>query len=151
MGRTGNLFLLLLLSCLVFASFYNCRGILENHTDSGSVLILDEKIDSIGNHFIEGGKVLGFSIAVVQRGETIYNKGFGHVDTARTKPVTPDTRFLLASISKLVGTTLVMKLVEEGKLSLDDTLLELLPDFPNREMANGIKLHHLLSHTSGTA
>lgn len=112
---------------------------------------LVQKIDSIGNHFIEQGKVLGFSIAVLQKGDTLYNKAFGHADIGHTKPATTNTIFLMASISKLVGSTMIMKLVEEGKLNLDDTLLELLPDFPNKKQASKIKLRHLISHTSGLA
>lgn len=85
----------------------------------------------------------------MQGQDMIYNKGFGHTDTARTKPVTTHTRFLIASVSKLIGSTLVMKLVEEGKLSLDQTLLELLPDFPNPDQAKKITFRHMISHTSG--
>ena len=107
------------------------------------------KIDSIANSFIESGKVMGLSIAVLKKGETFYNKGFGYVDSAKAKPVQNDHIFLMASISKLIGATVVMKLVDERKLSLDQTLYELLPDYPNREQAEKITLRHLISHTSG--
>ncbi|WP_431121190.1 serine hydrolase domain-containing protein [Flagellimonas flava] len=107
------------------------------------------QLDSLGQSILEGGGVVGFSIAIMKGTDTVYNRGFGFTDTTRTQPVTNSTRFKLASISKLIGSTLVMKLVEEGKLSLDQTLLELLPDYPNPEQAKKITLAHMISHTSG--
>ena len=107
------------------------------------------KLDSIGQSFINTGQVVGISVAIMQDTSIIYNQGFGYTDPDRTNPVTNNTRFLLASVSKLIGSTLVMRLVEEGRLSLDQTLYELLPDFPNPEQAKRITVQHMLSHTSG--
>lgn len=112
---------------------------------------LSSRLDSIGQSFIDQGHLLGYSIAIMRGTDTLYNKGFGYTDLEKTKPVTNETRFLMASVSKLIGAALVMKLVDEGKLSLDQTLFELLPDFPNPEQAKRITLKHMLSHTSGLA
>ncbi len=106
-------------------------------------------LDSHGQTFIDNGKVIGFSVAIMQGVDTVYNKGFGFTSPAKTESITNQTRFKIASISKLMGATIVMKLVEEGKLSLDQTLFELLPDFPNPEQAKKITLRQMLSHTSG--
>ncbi len=111
--------------------------------------IIAVKIDSIAQSFLEGGKVNGISIAVLQNEEVLYNKTVGHADLAKTQPLSNQHYFLMASISKLVGATVVMKLVEEGKLSLEQTLSDLLPDFPRTDQAQKIKLSHMLSHTSG--
>ena len=110
---------------------------------------LQQKIDAIGQRYVDGGKVLGLSIAVLRENDTLYAGGFGFTDTARTRAVNNNTNFLLASISKLVGTAMVMKLAEEGKLSLEQSLYELLPDYPDVEQAKKLKLRHLVSHTSG--
>ena len=107
------------------------------------------KIDSIGNKFIEQGKVVGIAMAIMKDQDTLYNNSFGFVDSLRKIPTKNDDIFLMASISKLVGSTIVMKLVEEGILNLDDKLIDLLPDFPNSVQAKQIKLRHLLSMTSG--
>jgi CubicO group peptidase (beta-lactamase class C family) len=107
------------------------------------------RLDSIGKAFIEKGEIMGLSLAIMKSKDTLFNKGFGFKDIERTQPITNETRFLMASISKLIGATLVMKLVEEGKLSLNQTLGELLPDFPNQVQAQTITLRHMLSHTSG--
>lgn len=110
---------------------------------------LTSKLDSIGQSFINSGQILGLTVAIKQSTDTLYNKGFGYLDAEKTRPATNQTRFLMASVSKLIGSTIVMKLVDEGKISLDQTLFELLPDFPNSEQAKKITLRHMLSHTSG--
>ncbi|NAS12923.1 serine hydrolase domain-containing protein [Poritiphilus flavus] len=111
--------------------------------------LIVQKIDSIGNHFIEQGKVLGFSIAVLRKGDTLYNKAFGYIDSAKTKPATTRTIYKIASITKAHVASMVLKLQEEGKLSLEDTLHKWLPDYPNKDQAQKIKIRHLISHTSG--
>ncbi|WP_424963573.1 serine hydrolase domain-containing protein [Ekhidna sp.] len=107
------------------------------------------RLDSIGESFIKKNQVLGISVAIMQKSDTLYTKGFGYTDLEQTKPVTNQSRFLMASVSKLIGAVIVMKLVDEDKLSLNDTLINLLPDFPNKEQGQTITLRHLLSHTSG--
>ncbi len=121
----------------------------ENKIDYTVNKEIAEKINAIGQNYIDTGKVMGISIAVLKQGDTIFNKSFGFVDSTKTTQATNENIFLLASISKLIGATMTMKLVEEQKLSLDNTLYELLPDFPNTEQAKKIQLKHLLSHTSG--
>ncbi len=108
-----------------------------------------KKIDSIGQKYLDDGGVQGLTIAVAKKGIVLYNKGFGFFDSLKTQPVSNDNYFLMASISKLIGATMTMKLVEEGKLSLENSLYELLPDYPNEDHAKKIKLYHLLTHTSG--
>lgn len=110
---------------------------------------LVRKLDSIGQSFIDEGETGAISIAVMQGDSLLYNNAFGFADHAQKIPVTKDHYFLLASVSKLVGSAMTMKLVEEGKLSLDQSLAELLPDFPNIVQAGKITLRHLLTHTSG--
>ncbi|MEQ9465865.1 MAG: serine hydrolase domain-containing protein [Ekhidna sp.] len=106
-------------------------------------------LDSLGQSILKEGQVVGFSVAIMQGADTVYNQGFGFMDVEKTMPITKDTRFLMASVSKLIGSTLLMKLVEEEKLSLNKTLFELMPDFPNPEQAKKITLEHMISHTSG--
>ncbi len=139
--------LLYLVTIFVLQSCIDKQESLSN--DKNQNIILSKKIDSIGQHYIDEGKVMGISIAVIRMDDTLYNKGFGYTDSLRTKPVTNKNIFLMASISKLIGSTMVMKLVEEKLLDLDDSLYELLPDYPNAEQGQKITLRHLLSHSSG--
>lgn len=121
----------------------------EKEEANNSYILIEDRIDSIAQNFINGGQVMGLSIAVLSSSDTIYNKGFGFTDSSGKKPVTNQNIFRMASISKLIGSVVAMKLVDEGKLSLDQTLYELLPNFPNKEQSKKISLRHMLSHTSG--
>jgi CubicO group peptidase (beta-lactamase class C family) len=66
-------------------------------------------------------------------------------------PVTEDSIFQIGSISKVWTATVVMRLVEEGKLTLETPVVEILPEMRlvNDELTNGITIRHLLTHTSG--
>lgn len=130
-------------------AFANCRSNDISDGAKDELPALSQKIDSIAFKFLSQDKTVGFSIAILQNKDTLYNSAFGYTDTLRSQQTTPSTIFNLASISKLLGSIMVMKLVEEGKLSLDQSLVELLPDFPNTDQAKKIKLRHLISMTSG--
>lgn len=132
-------------------SFIACTEKKENAQASDLELEarIVEKIDSIGKSYLDKGGVMGITIAIAKEGKMLYNKGFGYIDSLKTQPVSNDNYFLMASISKLVGATVIMKLAEEGKLSLDSSIYHLLPDYPDAGQAKKIKLYHLLTHTSG--
>jgi CubicO group peptidase (beta-lactamase class C family) len=92
---------------------------------------------------------VGLSAAVVQRGEVIWSGGFGLADLERGLPVTAETMFRVASISKVFVGTAVMQLLESGKLQLEDEIGRHLgfevhnphhPEVP-------ITIKHLLTHT----
>ncbi len=73
----------------------------------------------------------------------------GFADVENKIPNGRKTRFHLASVGKMFTAVAIAQLVETGKLSYDDTVAKLLPDFPNREMAEKITVHQLLTHTAG--
>ena len=62
----------------------------------------------------------GASVAIAKDGKLVYARGFGYADTAAGIETQPYSKFRIASISKLVTAVAIMKLQEEGKLSLDD-------------------------------
>jgi D-alanyl-D-alanine carboxypeptidase len=70
----------------------------------------------------------------------------GYADREAARPMTPDTPYFLGSITKIYTAVTVLRLVEEGRLSIDDTLDRFLPTFPE---ASRIRVRHLLAHTSG--
>ena len=97
--------------------------------------------------------VPGLSVAVIHGGKLAWARGWGFRDTASCAPVTPDTAFQAASISKVATAMLALRLVEQGKIGLDrDINASLrswqLPADP-RLAPNGITLRQLLSHTAG--
>jgi len=91
------------------------------------------------------------AVVVVGRGDqTVYEKAFGFRATVPAEePMTLDTVFDLASLTKVVGTTTaVMTLVEEGRLRLNDTVASHVPGF-ERYGKGGITIRHLMTHVSG--
>ena len=85
---------------------------------------------------------------VADNGKVIYKKGFGLANMEWNIPNTPDTKFRLGSITKQFTATLVLQLVEQGKIKLDGKLIDYLPDYRN-DTGSKVTIHHLLSHTSG--
>lgn len=73
--------------------------------------------------------VPGASIAVVQDGEVVFLQGFGVKELGGTDPVTPDTQLMIGSVTKSMTSTLAATLVDEGWLTWDTPLVELLPAF----------------------
>lgn len=88
-------------------------------------------------------------VVMVRRGtEIVFGEGYGFANRAERLPNTLHTRFGMASGSKAFTAVAVCRLVEEGRLSFDSRLQEILPDdFPCFDP--GITVHHLLTHTSG--
>ena len=91
----------------------------------------------------------GAVLAVSMKGKILFHKAFGQADIFAGTPMTTETFFDLASLTKPLATTLaVMRLVEEGRVGLDQPVVELLPalDGSGKEK---ISVRHLLSHTAG--
>ena len=85
---------------------------------------------------------------VSENGKLIVESGVGLADFEWKIPNTPDTKFRLGSMTKQFTATLVLQLVEEGKLSIDSTLSSVLPYY-RRDSGAKVTIHHLLRHTSG--
>jgi CubicO group peptidase (beta-lactamase class C family) len=98
--------------------------------------------------FMREGRVPGFSVAVVKEGETIYAEGFGSRDSIRSLPATPDTLYGIGSCTKSFVAMAIMQLAEKGKVDLYESASRYVP-FKLGLEGKPIKLHHLLSHSSG--
>jgi len=98
--------------------------------------------------------VPGVSISVIKDFQIYWSKGYGQADVTTKSPVRSDTMFQAASISKPVTAFAVMRLVDAGKLSLDEDVNRYLKSWklPENEFTRGrpVTLRALLSHTSGT-
>ena len=91
------------------------------------------------------------AVVLIGRGEqTLYEKAFGFRATVPAEePMTLDTVFDLASLTKVVGTTsAMMTLIEEGRIRLNDTVATYIPGF-ERYGKGGITIRHLMTHVSG--
>jgi CubicO group peptidase (beta-lactamase class C family) len=88
------------------------------------------------------------SALVTENGKVIYKKGFGLANMEWNIPNEPDTKFRLGSITKQFTATLILQLVEQGKIKLDGRVSNYLPDY-RKDTGAKMTIHHLLSHTSG--
>jgi D-alanyl-D-alanine carboxypeptidase len=89
------------------------------------------------------------TVLVAKDGKPVYKTVNGMASKAYNIPNRIDTKLNLASIGKTFTAIAIMQLVEQGKLSLTDTVGRLLPDYPNKQVATKVTVHHLLTHTSG--
>jgi CubicO group peptidase (beta-lactamase class C family) len=92
------------------------------------------------------------ALAVVRDGNVVWAEGFGYADIERKVPVTSESIYRLASISKPITATVLMTLVDEGKLDLDKAANAYLPHAKLRAYvgsADAITLRRLANHTSG--
>lgn len=89
----------------------------------------------------------GLTVAVVRGRDTLVMKGYGQADVELGVAATPETVYRIGSVTKQFTAAAVMRLVEQGKLSLDDPITEYLPDFPTQ--GHTVTVRHLLDHTSG--
>src|SRR5687767_11093460 len=89
----------------------------------------------------------GASVLVLTAGEARIRASYGMADLEARVPVTPVTNFRLASVSKQFTAAGILLLSEDGKLRLDDRLMQWLPSLPSA--TRDVTLRHLLTHTSG--
>ncbi|MBL8100654.1 MAG: beta-lactamase family protein, partial [Anaerolineales bacterium] len=108
-----------------------------------------DKMEAYVKTQMETYKIPGMSIAIVKDGQVDYLQGFG-IKNPNGEKVTPDTPFLLASVSKSFTAVAIMQLAEDGKLNVDDLVIKHLPWFDVAgDGENQITISHLLYHTSG--
>lgn len=91
----------------------------------------------------------GGAILIMKNDSIIFSKGYGIADVTTKEPITTSTLFNLGSISKTFVANAILILQEEGKLSVEDSLIKYFPDFKRKEFATMVKIKHLLTHTSG--
>jgi len=90
----------------------------------------------------------GVAVLVSRGGKVVFSKGYGLANTTDNVPVTPDTKFRIGSVTKQFAAAAILKLQEDGKLSVTDKLTKFIADYPR---GDEVTLHHLLTHTSGIA
>jgi len=113
-------------------------------------------VEKIVNAFLSKWSIAGASIAIAKDGKLVFARGFGYADTASKTETQPYSQFRIASISKLVTAVGIMKLREEGKLSLTDSVFGssgILNDpyfgEPKDRRVYNINIAELLSHEAG--
>ncbi|QHJ70011.1 serine hydrolase domain-containing protein [Planococcus halotolerans] len=115
---------------------------------------LNEKLGQITdyiNKMVTEHTSVGLSVAIVKDDDIIYSKGFGLSRLQPNRLIDGDTMMSIQSISKNFAALSIMQLVEEGRISLDEPIVEHLPYFctMDKEQSDLITIRHILSHTSG--
>lgn len=108
---------------------------------------LQKTVDSLVANALAEGPVAGMSVAVVRGRDTVVMKGYGFADVENDVRATPQTVYRIGSITKQFTAADVLQLVEQGKLSLDDSIGKHLSTLPAAWRA--VTIRQLLNHTSG--
>jgi CubicO group peptidase (beta-lactamase class C family) len=145
LNRTGWLFALIALmtGCL------SLRAMAEEKIDAidpaAFTAFMDEQMKpAIGRDWI------GASVVLVENGRIAASRGYGFADLATHRPIDPlNTGFRLGSISKIFTTMGVLRLVDQGKLKLDDPIAPRIADIPLGQAGKGVTIHNILTHTDG--
>ena len=124
---------------------------------------MTNSIDQVLRHATETGEVPGVVAIAANDREVIYEGAFGKQNINAAAPMTMDTIFRIASMTKAVTSVAAMQLVEQGKLQLDQPVASVIPAFGElqvlvgfygdnpalRPPASQATICHLLTHTSG--
>lgn len=103
--------------------------------------------DSVAYAAIADHGTPGLTVAVAQDGEVVFARGYGEADVENAVAARPGTVYRIGSITKQFTAAMVMRLVEEGAISLDDPVTRFLPDYDTQ--GHTVTVRHLLNHTSG--
>ena len=111
-------------------------------------LAASRSLDEIVGQAVREDRIPGAVLVVGHKGKILHRKAYGSRSLTPRRPMTLDTIFDAASLTKVVATTAsIMKLFEEGKVRLNDRVTEYLPGFQGGK--SGITVRHLLTHFSG--
>ena len=116
-------------------------------SNSAQLMEFQQKVDGIFSPVFEPNKP-GAAVLILKKGKKVFEQCYGVADMTTMEPVTPKTRFCIASVSKQFSAVAILQLVEKGLVKLSDPLSKFFPEY-KADFFNRITLHHILSHTSG--
>lgn len=122
---------------------------------TGEVVPELKPFDRLLTSFLAEHGIPGASVCVSRNGKIIYARGFGWADAADERPVEPDSLFRIASVSKPITAVAIMRLVEQGKIALDDHPFKVigraqqLARSATDSRLERITIQHLLQHRAG--
>lgn len=106
-----------------------------------------QDVDSIFAYL--DGATPGGAVLILKNDSVAFRGAYGLADLQSKEKITTHTLFNTGSISKTFVAYVILALAQEGKLSLNDSIARYFPDFKNPALAQQVRLHHLLTHTSG--
>jgi len=116
----------------------------EKMTEAEIAAELDRLISKLAQADTFSGTVL-----LAKDEKIIFKKAYGLASKRFNIPNKIDTKFNLGSMNKMFTGLAIVQLAEQGKLSFDDPIIKHVPDYPNKEVAQKVTIHHLFTHTSG--
>ncbi|MGM0407942.1 MAG: serine hydrolase domain-containing protein [Bacteroidota bacterium] len=106
---------------------------------------IEKNIDQYMKYF--SGNNPGAVVAVMKKGDILFNKSYGLSNVNQNKPLQNSEAFNLANLSKMFTAFAVFQLAEKNKLNPDQSLTDIFPGFP--DYGSQVKIRHLMNHTSG--
>jgi D-alanyl-D-alanine carboxypeptidase len=106
------------------------------------------ELDTYLSSLVAENKLSG-AVLVAKDGVTVASKAAGIANKATGAPITLSTKFNLGSMNKMFTAVAIAQLAQAGRLSFTDTISKHLPDYANKEVADKVTIHQLLTHTSG--
>ena len=144
-----TLSVLVILSSTIFQSC-STPSFKQKLEANSSVIGLFAKVDSVVINKMNQYNIPGLSIGLIRNDTIIYNRGYGVRSIKKDNLVTENTIFHTASISKLFTAVATMKLIEQNVITIDDKLVDILPELKyDDKRVNYITIKNLLNHTSG--
>ena len=131
-----------LIVCLMILAAFQSAA-LAQETPKTKAAKIEEVLSTAHKYRLFNGTAL-----IAENGKVIYKKGFGLANMEWNIPNAPETRFRLGSITKQFTATLIMQLVEQGKIKLDGKISDYLPEY-RKDIGEKVTVHQLLNHTSG--
>lgn len=126
--------------------------------------ISSERIDRLLDHSVQSEELAGVVAVAASQDGVVYEGTFGFADQARGTPMSTDTVFWIASMTKAITATACMQLIEQGRLFVDQPASKILPELSSPQILEGfaadgspqlraaknvVTVRHLLTHTSG--
>jgi D-alanyl-D-alanine carboxypeptidase len=131
---------------IILAAAANC--ILALNMEAQSAPDPAKELDSYFSNLVAENKLSGV-LLVAKDGVTVASKAAGIANKVTNAPIDLNTKFNLGSMNKMFTAVSIAQLAQAGKLSFTDTVGKHLPDYPNKEVAEKVTIHHLLTHTAG--
>ena len=145
-------------SCSLCSIGLGQEGALPVTTDLHAHGLNQQQLDSLADimqHAVDQKAIAGCSFLIVHQGEIVFREAFGFADIESKRAFTTNELVPVASVSKPFFASVVMALVDQGKLTLDDPVEKHLPEFRDMKVKGGkhlarrMTIRHLLSHTAG--
>jgi N-acyl-D-amino-acid deacylase len=145
----------LILGLVCTAALGQRAGAEERPPITGQAVPRLKRIDAVMLEILHDHHIPGGSLAIAREGKLVFARGYGWADVENKKPVVPSSRFNIASCSKAITASAILKLVDEGKLRLGDKAFAMLDNLKPSEGAKvdprlrDITVRQLLHHAGG--